>query len=297
MEMVKIHIVDAFTQTIGTGNRAGVVLDAEGLSDTEMQGIAAFAGYSETAFVLPPKGTDHDIHIRYFTPKLEVPICGHATVATHFLRAQLLGASQYLVNAKTGAGILPVSVSGNGRDARVTMTQGPVDYGAILNDEEQSQLLQGLGIAKSELLGELPIQIISTGHSKVMIPLKSRSVLDSLEPDPEKLFALSQRIECKGYFTFTISKTSTSIETFGRMFAPAIGIFEDPVTGNANGPAGAYLFKYGLLAAEPEQTYAGHQGHKMGKPGTVFVTVNSKSENLTVKVSGHAVLAGERFFR
>jgi PhzF family phenazine biosynthesis protein len=294
--MVKIHIVDAFTQVVGAGNRAGVVLDAGSLSSSKMQEIAVFAGYSETAFVFPAQGDDHDVHVRYFTPKSEVPICGHATVATHFLRAQILMEHNYQVNAKTGAGILPVSVSDSGKDALVTMTQGAVEYGSTLDTKQQNDLVQGLGITKDELIGDLPVQIVSTGHSKVMIPLMSRSAIDSLEPNPEKLSKLSAEIGCNGFFPFTIDKKSTIIETYGRMFAPEIGILEDPVTGNANGPAGAYLYKYGVLPNEPELTYAGHQGHKMGKPGTTFVTVKNTHEGLIVKVSGQAVLAGERFF-
>lgn len=82
--MTTIYVVDAFTTKPNTGNRAGVVLDADQLTTQEMQDIAAFAGYSETAFVLSPKDPSHDIHVRYFTPTDEVPICGHATIATHF---------------------------------------------------------------------------------------------------------------------------------------------------------------------------------------------------------------------
>ncbi|EOG8161601.1 PhzF family phenazine biosynthesis isomerase, partial [Acinetobacter baumannii] len=79
--MTTIYVVDAFTTKPNTGNRAGVVLDADHLTTQEMQDIAAFAGYSETAFVLSPKDQSHDIHVRYFTPTHEVPICGHATIA------------------------------------------------------------------------------------------------------------------------------------------------------------------------------------------------------------------------
>lgn len=291
--MTKIYIVDAFTRTVGTGNRAGVVLDAEGLCEQKMQEIAAFAGYSETAFVFPSKGEDYDIHVRYFTPEFEVPICGHATIATHFLRAQFFGTEDYQVKAKTGAGILPVQVSGSEENRLVTMTQGLVEYGAVLNIEENNRLLRGLGIEQADLIDGLPVQIVSTGHSKVMVPLKSRRVLDAIKPDAELLSLLSRKIECNGFFPFTIDNKSKSLQTFGRMFAPAIGILEDPVTGNANGPAGAYLYKYGLVTVAPEITYAGHQGFTLRKPGTVFVTLKKKNDILTVEVAGNAVLAGE----
>ncbi len=100
--MTTIYVVDAFTTKPNTGNRAGVVLDADHLTAQEMQDIAAFAGYSETAFVLSPKDQSHDIHVRYFTTTHEVPICGHATIATHFLRATTGHQSDYPLIAKTG---------------------------------------------------------------------------------------------------------------------------------------------------------------------------------------------------
>ncbi|WP_260018028.1 PhzF family phenazine biosynthesis isomerase [Leisingera sp. S132] len=83
------------------------MLEAAGLSSSEMQAIAGFAGLSETAFVLPAPGQDHDLQVRYFTPSAEVPICGHATVAAHFLRARMLGQPDYRVRVLTGAGVLP----------------------------------------------------------------------------------------------------------------------------------------------------------------------------------------------
>jgi PhzF family phenazine biosynthesis protein len=293
--MTKIHIVDAFTKAAGTGNRAGVVLEADGLSASEMQAIAAFAGYSETAFVLPPSSDDHDIHVRYFTPSAEVPICGHATIATHFLRATMWGMDAYPVRAKTGAGILPVSIAGQGNDLLVSMTQGAVEFGAVFDEVERRQLASALNIYPSEFVDDLPIQIVSTGHSKVVVPLRSRQVLDALEPSPDKLAALSKAVGCNGFFPFVLEGTREHPETFGRMFAPAIGILEDPVTGNANGPAGAYLVRYGLVSLSQDSiTYAGHQGHSMGKAGTVHVTVVITDAGLRTSIAGHAVTAGTR---
>ncbi|MEW2911604.1 PhzF family phenazine biosynthesis isomerase [Leisingera sp. JC11] len=294
--MTMIHVVDAFTRTPGQGNRAGVVLEAEGLSSGDMQAIAAFAGFSETAFVLPAQAADHDLQVRYFTPSAEVPICGHATVATHFLRAQMLGQADYRVRALTGAGVLPVRTCGSGAEARVEMTQGEVAHGHVLDAEERAELLAALEISEADLAEGLPVQVVSTGHSKVMVPLRSRETVDGLQPSLPRLAALSKRIGCNGYFPFAAEPADGGLETHGRMFAPAIGIAEDPVTGNANGPAGAYLLAQGLLPDVPLQTYAGHQGRALGGPGTVFVTLDQTGSGLTVRISGHAVEAGTLTF-
>ncbi|MCV0428254.1 MAG: PhzF family phenazine biosynthesis isomerase [Roseibium sp.] len=295
--MTTIHVVDAFTKKTSTGNRAGVVLEAESLTTSEMQEIAAFAGYSETAFVLPPTGKDHDLHVRYFTPNAEVPICGHATIATHFLRAQRWGADHYPIRVKTGAGIIPISVRTEGTDLLVSMTQGDVEFGTILDKAERLQLAAALNISVSDFVADLPIQIVSTGHSKVIVPLKCRELLNSLKPNSNDLIALSKSIDCNGFFLFVLSGTSEIPETYGRMFAPAIGIEEDPVTGNANGPTGAYLVQYKLVNFCKSITYLGHQGHSLRKAGTVHVTVSTSERGLVTTVAGYAVLVGCRVFQ
>ena len=291
--MVTIYVVDAFTTEPNTGNRAGVVLDADQLTTDEMQHIAAFAGYSETAFVSSPQEQSHDVHVRYFTPTNEVPICGHATIATHFLRASTGYLSDYPLIAKTGAGNLPVSISCSPTEILVKMTQGRVEFLPPFTQQQRSELSNALGISASDF-AELPIQIVSTGHSKVMVPMLSRTKLDELTPDNELLKAISADIGCNGFFPFVLEGSKQKPITYGRMFAPAIGINEDPVTGNANGPAGAYLVQHGLIECNSKACYWGHQGLAIGKPGRVLVTVEKAGTQLHVSVAGQAVLVGTR---
>ena len=291
--MVTIYVVDAFTSEPNTGNRAGVVLDANQLTTQEMQYIAAFAGYSETAFVLSPKDQSHDVYVRYFTPTNEVPICGHATIATHFLRASTGHLSDYPLIAKTGAGNLPVSISGSPKDILVKMTQGRVEFLPPFSQNQRNGLANALGISVSDF-AELPIQIVSTGHSKVMVPMLSRKKLDGLTSDNEKLKALSDEIGCNGFFPFVLEGSKQKPITYGRMFAPAIGINEDPVTGNANGPAGAYLVQHSLIECNSKACYWGYQGLAIGKPGRVLVSVEKTDTQLLVSIAGQAVLVGKR---
>ncbi|WP_294221349.1 PhzF family isomerase [uncultured Shimia sp.] len=297
MSSVEVFVIDAFTRTPNSGNRAGVVLDAAGLDSQQMQAIAAFAGYSETAFVLPADARDHDVHVRYFTPTREVPICGHATIATHFLRAVRGHAGQYPMVAKTGAGLLPVELSqlhGDGA-LRVSMTQGVPEFMTPFGAIEQNRLVKALGIMSDDLM-DLPVQIVSTGHSKVIIPLRERKVLDGLKPDMPQLAALSGDIGCNGFFPFVLEGSRANPVTYGRMFAPAIGIDEDPVTGNANGPTGAYLVHHDLIDCDRSCTYPGHQGVALGLPGTVYVTVSREGGKLKVQIAGEAVEVGTRMY-
>ena len=287
--MTTIYIVDAFTTKPNTGNRAGVVLDADHLTTQEMQEIAAFAGYSETAFVLSPKDQSHDIHIRYFTPTNEVPICGHATIATHFLRATTGHQSDYPLIAKTGAGDLPVSIFGSPEELLVKMTQGRVEFFPPFNASQRSKLASALGVSESDF-ADLAIQVVTTGHSKVMVPMLSRSKLDGLIPNNEKLKAISAEIGCNGFFPFVLEGSKQEPITYGRMFAPAIGINEDPVTGNANGPAGAYLVHHDLIECDQKVSYWGYQGLAIQKPGRVLVTVEKTDSILHVSIAGQAVV-------
>ena len=294
--MTTIHVVDAFTKTTDAGNRAGVVMNADRLSANDMQRIAAYAGYSETAFILAANSDEHDVRVRYFTPTTEVPICGHATVAAHALLARAWRKTDYVIRAATGAGILPVEVSGTDADLLVTMTQGPVVYGQTITNSHRDELLAALSLSKDDLDDGLPIQIVSTGHSKVMVPVHDRAMVDRAVPNSKALTLLSEIIGCNGYFLFTPEQMENRFQTYGRMFAPAIGILEDPVTGNANGPAGAYLTHHLSWDLKEPIVYLGHQGHKMGKPGVVRVQVSSESDGLVVKVAGHAVESGRRLF-
>lgn len=289
-----VLLVDAFTTVPGKGNRAGVVLDASGLSEAVMQAVAALVNVSETAFMIPtPSADDYELQVRYFTPTTEVPTCGHATVGSHYARAKALKLADVTVFAKIGAGILPVDIIGSGEDMKVVMTQGDVVFTPPYDKKMSNKILTALGLTEADLLPELPIQEVSTGHSKVMIPIRSASKLNALTPNMDALVECSRATTCNGYFVFTINEEKDTNLTDGRMFSPAIGIDEDPVTGNANGPCGAYLSKYGKLPATDIFTYKGRQGVAMGKEGVIEVTVHRTNGQPTkVQVGGMAVEAG-----
>lgn len=290
---VPVLLVDAFTTTPGKGNRAGVVLDATGLSKDEMQAVATLANVSETAFMIPtPECADYELEVRYFTPSVEVPSCGHATIASHFARCEALDLGEGRFIAKIGVGILPVdAVMADGK-RKIVMTQGSIEIFAPLAQEACSKILAALGLEQGDLNDTLPVQEVSTGHSKIMVPLKSVEKLDSLVPDMARLAAVGEEIGCNGFFVFAFNEDDDDCLTSGRMFAPGIGIDEDPVTGNGNGPCGAYLSKHGILPADEKLVYRGRQGAAMGKEGVVEVTVHRDSSGpCTIQVAGLAVVA------
>ena len=285
-----IYQIDSFTKTKFSGNPAGVVLNADGLTEIDMQNVARELNNSETAFFFKPADPTYDGELRYFTPKTEVPTCGHATIAALYAKAVEEGLGNLTLRIKTKVGILPMEIAKNGDDYHISMTQGKIEISEALEDSIVDELLQGLRLSMLDLDPRCPIQIASTGHSKVLIGIKSRQALNEISPDNEKLIKLSKRIGCNGYFVFTFDTDKRGILTEGRMFAPAIGIHEDPVTGNANGPLGAYLVRNKLVEAEGESfRFIGFQGEAMKRPGTVEVEVAvAGGEPTKVKIGGAA---------
>lgn len=284
----QVYHVDAFTRTPFRGNSAGVVLHADGLSEAQMQLIARELRHSETAFLM--ESDDSDVRIRYFTPTVEVPICGHATVAAHYVRSTVLGLGTTTVWQTSLAGRHRVAVQYEDGDYRISLDQGTPTFDAPLQGDMLASIIRAFYLRESDILPGLPIQVASTGHSKVMIPLRPEVDIDALAPDLNALCAISKQIGCNGFFPFQIREGKN--ETDGRMFSPAIGIVEDPVTGNANGPMGAWLVRHNVLAHDGKSLQVkGHQGRALGRDGTVDIRVaieNNQPTNVTI--TGHAVI-------
>lgn len=291
MARVQVFVVDSFTRKVFSGNPAGVVLGGEGLGEARMRQIARELNHSETAFVLPPEGPDHDVRVRFFTPRTEVPLCGHATVAAHYVRAVAGGTAPGRYRQLTGAGSLPVEILRDGEDYRIRMTQGPPVFEPPLGEDLAEAVWGALGLGREDRGDFAPVQVVSTGHSKVLVPVRRRSALDALAPDMEALVRLSRVLGCNGYFPFTLDDPDPGSLTQGRMFAPAIGVREDPVTGNAHGPLGAYLIRHALVPRGDSLRFRGSQGDSSGRCGYLDVEVDlEEGEPRRVSILGDAVL-------
>ncbi len=291
MKKYRVFQVDSFTREKLAGNPAGVVLDADGLSDEMMRRIAREMNNSETAFLFPG-GEGYDVHVRFFTPTREVPICGHATVAAHYVRALEGNLGSVRVLQKTGAGILPVDITQEDGDYRIAMTQGKIEIGLPLPAGTVGRIADALGVPLAGLNESCPVAVASTGHSKVMVGIRDVAALHRLSPDMAALSRISGEIGCNGYYVFTLHP-GEDVLVHGRMFAPAIGIQEDPVTGNANGPLGAYLVRNGVVnPGDGTFSFAVVQGEAMKRPGRMVVEVDVKDgEPVLVRIVGEAVVA------
>ena len=185
----QVYHVDAFTSQPFRGNSAGVVFPADNLSEAQMQLIARELGHSETAFLL--HSDDSDVRIRYFTPTVEVPICGHATVAAHYVRAKVLGLGNCTIWQTSLAGKHRVTIEKHNDDYRISLEQGTPGFELPLEGEVRAAIINALHLTEDDILPGLPIQVATTGHSKVMIPLKPEVDIDALSPDLSALTAIS----------------------------------------------------------------------------------------------------------
>ena len=296
MKSYRIKHVDAFTMEPFTGNPAGVVLDSRGLNEKTMQSIARELNLSETAFVLPPTVKSASIQIRWFTPAAEVPLCGHATIASFHALAEsgmygMRRPGTYHFRLQTRSGILGIMV-----DKRYSGTmiefQLPIPEFRV-HKKVPSALLKALSIRPLDVQKNLPF----VSESYLYLPLRKLSVVKALQPDMGLLESYSRAAKTLGISVFCLDTIEQSSAVHSRFFAPAVGIVEDPVTGSANGPLGVYLYEYAIhqdfpipsfLLPDGRMEFIAEQGDDIGRRGRVKVRL---------RVTGHGVrqvsIAGE----
>ncbi len=290
MNRVRVFQVDAFTQQPFSGNPAGVVLDAERLDAHQMQLIARELNNGDTAFLLPADGSDHDLRVRFFTPRSEVGFVGHATVAAHAVLADLgLGVRRL---QKQRNGIVAIERVESSQGPRFTFSQpAPVLRGPI-DAALRGALLAALGLAAADLDERCPATLAGEHSTRHLIAVRAGSVLARLQPDLARLAALTAAGAAPGTFVYTLHPTLGECDTEARMFCPALGIAEDPVSGNAHAMLAALLCRQQLLPGGAVRgSFRARQGHHMGRAGELQVDVHYQNGALhTVSVTGAAVV-------
>ncbi|MFD4919142.1 PhzF family phenazine biosynthesis protein [Streptomyces virginiae] len=274
----------AFSHDPDGGNPAGVVLDATGLDDRAMLEIAAELGYSESAFLTaPPEGfggeEGRSFTVRYFSPKAEVPFCGHATVATAVALGERIGPGELLF--ATRAGTVPVSVTVEGERLRATLTSVE-PHTEEIGAEDLAEALAALDWPEADLDPAFPPAIAYAGARHLVIGARTRGRLADLAYDFARLEALMRRLDLT---TVQLVHRAGPAEFHVRDPFPVGGVVEDPATGAAAAAFGAYARERGLVPADAVLTL--HQGTDMGRPGVL--TVELREGDPRVRVSGTGV--------
>ncbi|MED4692358.1 PhzF family phenazine biosynthesis protein [Peribacillus frigoritolerans] len=291
MKTVRVFHYDAFSSKPNKGNPAGVVLDADGLTEKEMQDIAMKVGFNETSF--PMESDIADLRIRYFTPGHEMNLCGHATMATiHALKTRgLLDKDELMI--ETGAGILPIKIHETaGPDIYITMKQAAPQFEAFNGDK--AGLASSLGLDIEDLESELPIVYGSTGLWTLLVPVKERSSFKRMKANNSLFPQLLKEMPRASVHPFCLETYDNDAHMHARHFSsPFSGTLEDPVTGTASGVMGAYYAKYIKDDLEDEVHLLIEQGHEIGKDGRVHVTATKNDGTYDIEITGNAVYVKE----
>ncbi len=290
---LRIFRVDAFSERPFTGNPAAVVMDAELLDDGAMQSIARELGGVDTAFVLPPDGADHDLRLRFFTPRAEAGFIGHATLAAHAVLEFM--DRPPAPRQKQRGGIVEIERLEGVPGRRYAFSQAPPPVQGPLAAEVLAPMLEALGLHTDELDRGLPAVVAGSGSTRALVAARSGATLARLRPDLAALAALSADGGPAGFFVYTLSPAVADCDTEARMFCPAIGIAEDPVSGNAHAMLASYLHSVGRWPATARQLeFTARQGHHIGRPGSLVVGVEAGAGGLRrVRVAGSAIIVME----
>lgn len=271
--MTDVLRYSAFTRDGQGGNPAGVVLDATGLSEADMLDIARRLGYSESAFVIPASAPGAPTGLRYFSPRAEVAFCGHATVGTAVALAERDGTGR--IEFDTPAGRVAAVTEGGGEGITATLTSPPAHARPIAGDV-LGRLLSALRWDADDLDPAYPPQIGNAGNDHPMLGVAREETLAGLDYDYD---ALAELMATQGWTTACLFWAEGPGVFHVRNPFPPGGVVEDPATGAAAAAFGGYLRSLGL---EPPAQVTLLQGHHMGSPSRLLVSLRPGTESVDV---------------
>ena len=300
LRKLRYHLVDVFTDDMFGGNQLAVFTNARGLSATTMQAIANELNLSETTFILPPENLAYDYRIRIFTPVAELPMAGHPTIGNAYVLAK-----EYMIDRgdqetclqiqlEEEIGVIPVTIQMHNNSPELIWMEQPLPvFGSEFKDVDV--IAEMLNIAPGAISeAGLPIQVVSCGVPFLIIPIQDLASMRRVHLRREIWEQVLRDYEAVHVFVFTRETERRDGTVHCRMFAPALGIIEDPATGGASGPLGCYLVHHKVVPIEPTTHIISEQGIEMGRPSTVYIGIDSEDNKITgVRVGGTCCSVGE----
>jgi trans-2,3-dihydro-3-hydroxyanthranilate isomerase len=277
----RYRVVDVFTERPLEGNALAVFTDASSLDDATMQKIARELNLSETTFVNPSTSAGCAANIRIFTPTRELPFAGHPTIGASFVLldegAVPKGSERFVLEEKVGTVSIRVEP---GERPLIWLTTPPIKYGRTFDPGLSAR---ALGIEPNDLLDITP-QLLSAGNPTIFIAVKDKEVVDRAWLDLQGMAMLTDgQQERACVFVFT----PTSGGAYSRMFAPELGIVEDPATGSSTGPLAAFMLRHGLVSGAAGSRFVSEQGTKMGRRSILHVQLNGEQGADGIEVGGY----------
>ena len=278
--LIKVFTMNSFAKKKGGGNPAAIVLDANNLSDNQMQKLAEKIGFSETAFIT--KSEYADFRVRFFTPVEEVDLCGHATIGAFYLMVERGILLPGVYSQETRAGILNVEVMD---DHLIMMDQAVPSFYEVV---DKAEIADSLNLSIEDLAEDMFPQIVSTGMRDIMVPIRSLEILNRTVPDMTKVAEVSRKYNTIGYHLFTLETLGGTAHC--RNLAPLYGIPEESACGTANGALSSYLAHHGKLSMDQAKNIVMEQGYNMQMPSEILASVEMvNGEIIRVRVGGKAI--------
>ena len=286
---MKFYIVDVFAEDKYAGNQLAVFLGegVSSLSDAEMLAIAQEMNYSETTFIPSTTLQDGGYDVRIFTPAKELPFAGHPTLGTAYIIQQEIiqkPVEQIILNL--GVGQIPVTWTETEDTGKILwMQQNSPEFYQTLDAEKIASVLN---LTPADIDERFPIQEVSTGIPFIIVPLKDLQALKNAKINLDRYEELIQTTHATEILIFSPEPYNPENQLSVRMFAPALGIPEDPATGSANGCLAGYLIHNNYFNAEQIDIKV-EQGYEINRPSLLFLKAAKKAEEIEVNVGGNVV--------
>jgi trans-2,3-dihydro-3-hydroxyanthranilate isomerase len=282
------HVVDVFTTAPLEGNALGVFPDATGLDSGRMQRIAGELNLSETTFILPKESTEEATRVRIFTPAAELAFAGHPTIGTAYVmrRVGIVSADATTFALAENVGSVPVRVD-CGEDPILWLTTPPIRK---LGELARDRCARALSLSTNLLLPSMHCEILSAGNPTVFIPVRDRAAVDEAKIDSA---ALADLLRGKKVPICVFVFAPVENGAYSRMFAPQLGVPEDPATGSATGPLAVYMMRHGLVRSADGTRFFSEQGVKMGRRSLLHVLVHGENGAKGIEIGGNVVHVAE----
>jgi len=298
---LKFYQADVFTDEPFGGNPVAVLPDAQGLTDEELQKIAREMNLSETVFVFPPMDAKATAKVRIFTSTQEIPFAGHPILGTFYLLGKLkqvpLQEPITSLFYECNIGVFPIELRVHkGEILRVVMTQPKPEFlGKVDSPDSILEIAKALGVDKRAIADtKFPVEVVSTGLPVIIVPVRTLTAVRSIVPNPTAITDLCARLGANGIMVFTTVTVDEFSTVHTRMFAPPVGILEDPATGSASGALGAYLVQNGVVEVAITTEIIAEQGYEVDRPSRIIIQIESDDDVIQeVKVGGEVVMVIE----
>jgi trans-2,3-dihydro-3-hydroxyanthranilate isomerase len=277
-------IADVFTGSPLEGNQLGVFPDGRGLDDDLMLKATRELNFSETVFFLPPADpAKADAHVRIFTPGGEIPFAGHPTLGSAWVIGEITGKGT--VTIQTAAGLVPVELEREGGTITFGRMSQPIPSWAPAGPEAVAGLIAAIGTDPRP--DGLPVETYTNGPVNVYVEFASEETVAALDPDMQRLSRIPLNASC-------YAQTETGWVT--RMFAPALGVTEDPATGSAAGPLAVHLARHGRIEFGAEIEI--RQGAYIHRPSVLYARAEGTPDKIEkVVVGGRSVIVAHGRYR